>query len=493
MSVSTRVPNQYRTHRPYLFQMSSDFKRLRMLLEFSEEFLSIKKGGSVELPNFVVLSGLNGTGKTHLLKAILHKKVSVRNVGESMGQIRYIPVRDLMPGSSAGIAPDESEEAYKILTKWSNSLISNGQKIGDREEYSGRRPRDMNINNNKKDALKLLPALKKILQASFDRGKRQIAKSEIRTLVASDDLSDFDKEYIFQQEFSTSFLRYAQDYRANKIQRMLRDHGGEDVSALSDEELYNLKGQPPWELINRMFEIMDLPYIVNRPMSAENNFVANLTSTLNGTTIGFSELSSGEQALCCLAIAMYQSDRGQRFPGLLLLDEPDAHLHPNMIASLIDALQNAILPRLSCGMILTTHSPTTCAIAPSSSLYLMNGKTRRPEPMPLDDALDALCIGLPTLSVRKEHERQVVVESDIDADIYTRLWSRTKTNIHTGSQRPVTLNFISSGSKDKSGSCEKAIDLCEKLRAAGSTTCFALIDFDCKNFFRRTATCTWRN
>ena len=106
--------------------------------------------------------------------------------------------------------------------------------------------------------------------------------------------------------------------------------------------------------------------------------------------------------------------------------------------------------------------------------------TRRPVHSDIDDVLEALCVGLPTLSIRKENERQVFVESDADAEIYSRIYTKLKANLY-GDMANLTLNFVASGTSYKSGSCDHAISLCHKLREAGSTTAFAVIDFDGKH------------
>lgn len=46
-----------------------------MRLEYNNDYISIEKFNPVELPDFVVLTGVNGSGKSHLLQAINNKKV----------------------------------------------------------------------------------------------------------------------------------------------------------------------------------------------------------------------------------------------------------------------------------------------------------------------------------------------------------------------------------------------------------------------------------
>ena len=269
--------------------------------------------------------------------------------------------------------------------------------------------------------------LRRALEHSFDAGMRPLSKLEIRNLATLEELSLLDSAGALQTRVSGAFLRYLQLDRDHKFSKYLRDiEGDKGVTVPTDEEFKRTHGTPPWEALNTTLELMGLPYEVNQPTSADNAFQARLTHKSLNHTIGFNELSSGEQALCRLAMSLYSIESGAVLPKLILLDEPDAHLHPQMSEKLIRTLTDVILPQVEQGVIITTHSPTTCALSPSDSLYLMDVETRRPQKTTLDEALDVLCAGLPTLSIRKENERQVFVESNVDAEIYSRLWGTAK-------------------------------------------------------------------
>jgi len=145
----------------------------------------------------------------------------------------------------------------------------------------------------------------------------------------------------------------------------------------------------------------------------------------------------------------------------------------------LNVLEKDILPELSCGLILTTHSPTTCVLAPPGSVYKMDGSSRRPVRCSTDEALKILSVGVP-LTIRKEDDRQVVVESDADAAVYQGLFAilrRFDDRFDTGPN----LNFVSSTTGWRTGSCEHATRICDAFRTAGSTSTFALIDHDDKN------------
>jgi len=54
-----------------------------MKLKFKEKHLSIDQFSEAMLPDFTILTGVNGSGKSHLLQAIEQAKVEVEGIGKS--------------------------------------------------------------------------------------------------------------------------------------------------------------------------------------------------------------------------------------------------------------------------------------------------------------------------------------------------------------------------------------------------------------------------
>ena len=87
--------------------------------------------------------------------------------------------------------------------------------------------------------------------------------------------------------------------------------------------------------------------------------------------INFDDLSSGEKTMMALAASLYRANTTKLFPSVLLLDEVDTALHPSMIDALMEALTDVFLER-GMKIILVTHSPTTIALSPEESIFVMN-------------------------------------------------------------------------------------------------------------------------
>jgi len=113
--------------------------------------------------------------------------------------------------------------------------------------------------------------------------------------------------------------------------------------------------------------------------------------------IDFSALSSGEKVLMALVASVYKASMDNVFPDVLLLDEVDASLHPSMMKNMLEVIKSVFLAR-SVRVILVTHSPTTIALAPEESVYVMNGAgLNRIEKKSKQMALSILTEGFATL------------------------------------------------------------------------------------------------
>ena len=291
----------------------------------------------------------------------------------------------------------------------------------------------------------------------------------------------------FEQSFSRLFAAYHKAEMNNLFRKFLAEEEGRDTNYLSREEFSKKYGDPPWEVVNRIFRTANLDFEVNRPEGDGNEvFTAVLTKTSSDAQVAFENLSSGEKILMSLALCLYYSqDHSQlvNYPKVLLLDEIDAPLHPPMTKVVYETIQNELVERLGIKVIMTTHSPSSVAIADEESLYVMRDEgPERLAKTSKDEALTLLTAGIPTLSIDYENRRQVFVESEIDARIYDLIATLLKARLNP----PVSITFISTGKRDKRGGstgegCQRVIDIVGNLEGAGARNVYGLIDWDRKN------------
>jgi ABC-type cobalamin/Fe3+-siderophores transport system ATPase subunit len=87
-----------------------------MRLTLHQVYKSIKTLPAIELPDFVVLTGVNGAGKTHLLEAIANGSIQIDDVAVDGNnrQIRRFDWSNLIPNDTGAVVPYQLRNRAKI-------------------------------------------------------------------------------------------------------------------------------------------------------------------------------------------------------------------------------------------------------------------------------------------------------------------------------------------------------------------------------------------
>jgi energy-coupling factor transporter ATP-binding protein EcfA2 len=286
----------------------------------------------------------------------------------------------------------------------------------------------------------------------------------------------------FQLDLATLFGRYRDRQLRNQLRR-LKDEAEGTSEALSEEAFINAFGPPPWISLTETFGAFGLPYIAAKPDVFEYTPVTfRLERADTGEEVRPSNLSSGERVLLQFAVSSYQLNDGLTNitrPQLLLLDELDAPLHPEMVHRWLRAINEGLVEGQGVTCILTTHSPTTVALAPEAALYEMRDGRSGLTKISKQDALNKLTFGVPTLSLDYSGRRQVFAESDTDAAIYEQVYSLIKSKIFCDRE----LNFLSTGMRTKDGGeinsgCTIVTSIVQSLHDAGNRAVYGIVDWD---------------
>lgn len=500
-----------------------------MKLKLKAPFKSINKVPlDLDLPDFVVLTGVNGSGKSHLLEAIKDGQiVLVGNDEISHANTRYFDFTTLVPSDSESYEARDSEVEINLAweklaearVNWINTQIGIFKEC---PNIMAMEPKDI-LSCSDVDLVRLsnhalAPVLK--LRQSFRQGlngfdvnvlnafsKRvasihypRIADGRDETVIAKlrqsfgfplilMEREDFEKYYqmacdptpIFLNLFSKIFVDYQARVIQNSLSQMANEKGDTSESYLSPDDFQRIYGPPPWDMVNELLASMGLNYIVNRPEKFKFvSFKAQLKNITSDANVNFSHLSSGEKVLISLLICRYQlSDENENLdlPRVLLLDEIDAPLHPSMTKKMIEVIQEQLVEKMGLKVILTTHSPSTVALAPEGSLFVMRRlESDRIEKVTKDKALSVLLDGIPTLSVNYENRRQVFLESKNDVRYFDVFYDVLKEHLN----REVSLTFIAVGT-EKGGGCNTLTHVVQSLANAGNKSIFGIIDWDKKN------------
>jgi hypothetical protein len=193
--------------------------------------------------------------------------------------------------------------------------------------------------------------------------------------------------------------------------------------------------------------------------------------------IGFSDLSSGEKILVSLGIWMFNTRQAKRLPKLLLLDEPDAHLHPSVVKDFINVIEKTLVNKHGVKVVITTHSPTTVSFAPEYSLFEMSKET--PQIRPLESKEYGINLLTEGLVVVKSNNKYVLVEDRDDAIYYNTVFSILKNKDQINPN--IGVIFIPSSNRDINASGGKSVvrSWVEKFTSEGVFDVFqGLVDLE---------------
>ena len=366
-----------------------------MKLKFKEKYLSISQFNTTNIDGFTVLTGVNGSGKSHLLEAIEQNKVTIEGI-EAINIVRFNYETFKLENEGAYSGHQISAEvlaAWNYLKKDINPNISSWRSsIGDTEyekivnnckenKKSLWDIDDPSINSYKKNIKKHF-SQPNIKNTAYSKGILSLLKTLPYSIdeIEESNFRSFYKPYSFKNDFLPQELGkivwdYYVKYRENQVNRSENKEYGRDYPVLSEEEFVTHHGEKPWELLNKILSKFDsLDYIVSSPEGLRifGEFQIKLIHTKKpGLEIDFSSLSSGERVLMALVASVYKASGDKYFPDILLLDELDASLHPSMIKNMLAVIKEIFIDK-GIKVILVTHSPTTIAFSPDRSIYVMD-------------------------------------------------------------------------------------------------------------------------
>ena len=437
-----------------------------MNLKLIQEYCSIKELDEISLPDFVVLTGVNGAGKTHLLKAMSCRSIEVKSGENVLNNIKYVnfsekPIYD----HSYTTAVQKNEE---IVVK---EMIDNYKRTGE---------------------------LSTSTSISLDYSNRSLPdqiKSNIQQLMIDLDVT-YDKLDVFMYKYwKTNFDNHQMPFEMFRLSELFTCYYEarikndfkkfrEDPSALSDKEFEQTYGKDPLDIFNKYLKSLNKDFEIDYdiPEDFDLKHRVSIKNSKTGDKIAFSSLSTGEQMFLRVLLVAFSNDLGiLTKPDIILLDEIDSGLHPTMMKEFLSLIKNIFLKELNVKVILTTHSPTTVALVDEDSLYLVAKDLPRLSKISKRDAISKLTSELPFLRVDYEVVKQVFVESEEDEKVYRDIYGILFANNQINKDIPLT--FIGSGvtATPNSGNCESVKKFATELLSSGNANVFGIIDYDNKN------------
>ena len=373
-----------------------------MKLNFKEQYKSISKFNSVELEDFTVLTGVNGSGKSHLLEAIEQKKVVITGFEDSNNIVYFnyetFRLENERVFNAQAIASEKEEDwtffeqqIKANVLSWKNGLGENYQKVVNLVEDKDKSIWWLYKKDFNDDVLYNLfqDSYKKIITNHFKNIKNNQHAHAIFSLIKT---LSYSIDEITKEDFLNSYKPvglkndflptqigkviwdYYVRYRENLVNGYENEKHGTNNNVLEKPEFEQKYGPKPWEIINEILKKFNtLDYTLKSPAGSNHlyQFQLKLLHTKNhDLEIDFSNLSSGEKILMALVASIYKTSSDNLFPEVLLLDEIDASLHPSMMQNLLDVINEIFLER-NIKIILVTHSPTTIVLAPEETIFIM--------------------------------------------------------------------------------------------------------------------------
>jgi hypothetical protein len=224
-----------------------------------------------------------------------------------------------------------------------------------------------------------------------------------------------------------------------------------------------------------------LNFNFNLPPEPQSRFTTNQSfefqlRDIEGRIVPFNRLSSGERVLMSTALWRCKSEIAGKQYRLLLLDEPDAHLHPALTRRFLNVVKSAFVEERQVRVIMTTHSPTTVALIPRESLFEMTRSEPRIRITTREIAISNLTGGFVAV---QDATRTVLLEGKTDPPFYRLAWRMLTEPYADG--RPNVLNAYPNINFVRGTGRQTVQELVPQMRLGGLTNFAGILDRDSGN------------
>lgn len=423
-----------------------------MEIKFEGKFKSITSFEWIEVPDFTVITGPNGTGKSQLLELIHNTIIDKQETNQRVSI------------SGTIIKPHEVtflKGEWQLQNTGHVSLFSIQQQMNN--YYNNFKQGNYN-NVHQEGQIKVYYAFHEILRKT---GKQQ-------NNISKEEFFEHFPDMLLEQEsqMSQRIGEIFYNYRLSEIELL--------SNKICEEDIRKQIGEKPWVILREIIKEAKLPFDVNDPSpnGIRDGFHLRLTHQILKEEINFNDLSSGEKVLISLVFYLYNSQEKKVFPKLLLLDEPDAHLHPSMSQQFLNVIKNVLVDKFGVQVIMTTHSPSTVILAPAECIFEMSRvEPRIKKSSSKNHSVALLTAGLVYVG---EGTKYFLVEDTDDVLFYSFAYNQLTTENHIDANIP--LVFIPASTKDKSGGKDVVQNWVKKLQESGLVDIVqGLIDADSGN------------
>lgn len=359
-----------------------------------ESYKSIPSGFTWNhIPQFTILTGVNGVGKTHLLNILkrqeangVHINIPIIVTDDAENEVALVmpsPQTRLQNISGLISYYNDTENRLTNISNWENLIKGWNNRIS----WINTRLRDDSLNEAERrqfnhELRDLSNNIKSynqmIINATIFAYEEELKNISIKirktiSNITEEDIRQYANPYFNDfseiEDFENYIKQEHEEYKENLAIAARKTNVAEFKTLASQEK--------PYEIVNRLFlkygfeyyKMLD-PFPELKERNGEIRFIGK-----QNETVEYSALSSGEQMIVKFIILSLGRDIAGRRINTLVLDEPDAHLHPTMSKMMVDILYELSQPKENGGgdirVIITTHSSSTVAFAPEGSLFVL--------------------------------------------------------------------------------------------------------------------------
>jgi predicted ATPase len=425
----------------------------------------------LNVPPFAVITGVNGTGKSQLLEIIArtygawHPRFTQGNTavqGDARAVIDGLHFErgEVFHAYDEWLQPVQGEATEEFIKATIESLYNQLT----RDNYGGYEAG--------------IPWLLEQLGITADDA-RELSKQELYEQLTPGLLYGLISRVTLASDPRSSHVGWALLFFAYRL--FERDALG---LGLPQEEIEHRYGEPPWVLLNDILDTSGLPFRAVFPteirptsLAYDNTFALRLQDVERGMEVPFEGLSSGEKVIMSTVLWRYDAQQIGRHPRFLLLDEPDAHLHPSLTRRFLNVVQKVFVEERGVRVIMTTHSPSTVALTPEENLFEM--RRTHPRIQPAASKARAVAVLTDGFVAVQEATQTVLLEGKDDLPFYEQVWDLLTER--TGISEPGPLEpfpsvaFIFGKGKD---TVEQIVP---QMRSRGLRSFHGIIDKDLSN------------
>jgi len=406
----------------------------------------IKSINVTQLPDFCVIIGKNGSGKTKFLESIQSGNIIASNSasGQRLSSTYFNyndfttkdpkvygknnQPKNLNTFVDNGDMSRFTNELSTVLKAGSSSIKIDLETVFTQNSFYSKYTSDSSV--LKKSNFKL------------NRNEKEIFR-RIRKTVFS--IGEFDFYYNLSKDMninlrSLSGLKNDNNYLGKRIRDLFIEYSIKltefkhsqlnkpDEYQKNLEKFIEKNGNAPWDELNiALNEYPANSYLFDTELyekpaqfGVKREDISMPIQVRNGESVVLvDQLSSGEKTLLALAVVVYEQGK-IRQGNLLLLDEVDSSLHPSMIKQLLSGIRTSFIER-GYRVIFVTHSPSTTAFSREGSLYELrkvDGSKHEIREIKRNAGLEILTSGFMTLDeglvAIKSHKPLVFVEGPTD-------------------------------------------------------------------------------